>query len=94
MENLSENARLRAENQQLQVEIAALREQLSIALQVIEQLQQRVQELEAQLSQDSHNSNWPPSRDKGRSKSLRKPSGKKPGGERGHQGRTLIKDGR
>jgi transposase len=89
MDSLSENARLRAENQQLQVEVAALREQLSIALQMIEQLQQRVQELEAQLKQYSHNSHWPPSRDKGRTKSLRERSGKKPGGQAGHEGRTL-----
>jgi transposase len=47
--------------------------------------------LEAQVQQDSHNSHWPPSRDKGRahSKSLRQPSGKKPGGQSGHEGRTL-----
>jgi transposase len=84
-----ENARLRAENEQLCREVAALRQQLSIAMQVIEQMQQRLQELEAQVQQDSHNSHWPPSRDKGRTKSLRQPSGKKPGGQRGHEGRTL-----
>lgn len=77
-----ENARLRAENEQL-------REQLSLTLQVIAQMQQRVQELEAQVKQDSHNSNWPSSRDKGRTKSLRERSGKKPGGQPGHTGRTL-----
>lgn len=84
MDMLVENGRLQAENEQL-------REQLGIALQVIEQLQQRVQELEAQLQQDSHNSHWPSSRDKGRakSKSLRERSGKKPGGQPGHEGRTL-----
>ena len=91
MDILAENARLRAENERLRAEVASLREQLSLALQVIEQLQQRVQELEAQLNQDSHNSHWPPSRDKGRakSKSLRERSGKKPGGQAGHTGRTL-----
>jgi transposase len=84
MDILVENARLQAENEQL-------RTQLHMALQVIEQLQQRVTELEAQLKQDSHNSNWPPSRDKGRTKntSLRERSGKKPGGQPGHEGRTL-----
>jgi transposase len=84
MDMAAENAQLRAENEEL-------RAQLRMAMQVIEQLQQRVQELEAQLKQDSHNSNWPPSRDKGRaqSKSLRERSGKKPGGQLGHEGQTL-----
>ena len=82
MDILAENARLRAENEQLH-------EQLSLALQVIAQLQQRVQELEAQVKQDSHNSNWPSSRDKGRTKSLRERSGKQPGGQPGHAGQTL-----
>ena len=83
MDKVAETDRLRAENEEL-------REQLSLALQVIEQLQQRVQELEAQVKQDSHNSNWPSSRDKGRrTKSLRERSGKKPGGQPGHAGQTL-----
>jgi transposase len=86
----SENARLRAENEVLCVENEALRQQLATALALIEQLQQRVAELEAQLNQDSHNSHWPPSRDKGRRKrSLRERSGKKPGGQPGHAGQTL-----
>lgn len=82
MDNVAETDRLRAENEEL-------REQLRLALQVIAQLQQRVQELEAQVKQDSHNSNWPSSRDKGRTKSLRERSGKKPGGQPGHAGQTL-----
>src|SRR3954454_14926577 len=91
MDMLIENARLRAENEQMRTEVAALRLQLSVALQVIEQMQQCVQELEAQVQQDSHNSNWPSSRDKGRakSKSLRERSGKKLGGQPGHEGQTL-----
>jgi len=94
MNMMVENARLRAENKELreQTQVALqVREQLSVALQVIEQMQQRVEELEAQVSQDSHNSHWPSSRDKGRTetKSLRERSGKKPGGQPGHNGQTL-----
>ncbi len=66
-----------------------MREQLGA---LIEQWQVRVQELEARLKQDSHNSHWPPSRDTGRqtkTRSLRQRSGKKPGGQAGHPGETL-----
>jgi transposase len=50
-----------------------------------------VQELQGQLAKDSHNSGKPPSSDGlGRkSRSLRKKSGKKPGGQLGHRGETL-----
>jgi len=90
MDIASENARLRAENEALRGENEALRQQLVTALALIEQLQQRVAELEARLNQDSHNSNWPPSRDKGRrQRSLRERSGKQPGGQPGHPGQTL-----
>ena len=91
MGDASENAGLRAENGRLHVEIEGLRQQLATALGLIEQLQQRVTELEARLNQDSHNSHWPSSRDKGRQKkrSLRERSGKPPGGQPGHAGQTL-----
>jgi len=57
-------------------------------------LHQRIKELESLLSQNSHNSNWPPSQDKSRKKkkrtrSLRKKSNKKAGGQSGHKGHTL-----
>jgi transposase len=51
----------------------------------------RVQELEARLAKDSHNSGKPPSSDGlGRkTKSLRRRTGKKAGGQPGHRGETL-----
>lgn len=53
----------------------------------------RVTELEARLGMDSHNSSKPPSTDspfdKPAPRSLRGRSGRKPGGQPGHQGRTL-----
>jgi len=49
-------------------------------------------ELQDRLSKDSHNSHLPPSSDRfgKKTKSLRKPSGKKPGGQTGHDGNTLY----
>lgn len=70
---------------QLKREIAELRKALEEALETIK-------ELRAQLAQNSGNSHWPSSRDKGKkrpSKSLRQKSDKKAGGQPGHEGRTL-----
>ena len=69
-----------------QKRIAALEEQNA-------HLSARVQELEARLSKDSHNSNKPPSSD-GFNKptkpvNLRQKTGKRPGGQPGHPGHTL-----
>ena len=60
--------------------------------QQIDLLTARVNDLEARLDKDSHNSHKPPSSD-GLSKkpvSLRPHTGRKPGGQRGHEGSTLT----
>lgn len=66
--------------------ITQLQEQLATMSQVVKDLQHR-------LSQDSHNSSLPPSSDRfgrpPRTHSLRERSGKKPGGQAGHQGKSL-----
>src|SRR5262245_23372911 len=69
---------------ELEVENAQQREQIALLL-------ARVQEREARLAKDSHNSSKPPSSDglRRKPKSLRKPSGKKAGGQLGHRGETL-----
>lgn len=58
---------------------------------MVQALSSRVQELEAQLRKDSHNSSKPPSSDglAKKPKSLRESSGRKPGGQTGHEGTTL-----
>src|SRR5436190_8172102 len=74
--------------------VVALAEQLLSVQATLEQqvarLTARVEELEARLNQDSHNSHKPPSSDglRKKSKSLRKRSGKPPGGQPGHPGVT------
>ena len=80
-EERSQFAHLEAEN-------AALREQLAAAL-------AEIQELKGRLAKDSHNSGKPPSSDglarqTRKTRSLRQPSGKKPGGQPGHRGTTLA----
>ena len=60
---------------------------------VVNQLTEQVKTLQERLAKDSHNSSLPPSSDRftrqKKSRSLRKKSGKKAGGQLGHPGATL-----
>jgi transposase len=77
---------MRAEERIAELEAIVDQQREQIAL-----LLERVQELEARLAKDSHNSSKPPSSDglAQKTKSLRKRSGRKPGGQLGHRGETL-----
>src|SRR5260370_20268214 len=72
-------------------EIAVLRAENAQQREQIAVLVARVHELEARLAKDSHNSGKPPSSDgpARKTRSLRKRSGKQPGGQLGHRGETL-----
>jgi len=76
----------------LEQENRQLKEQLAQRDEVIERLTQRVTDLEERLAKNSRNSSLPPSSDRfaRQPKSLRKKSGKKPGGQAKHPGSTLV----
>jgi transposase len=75
-----ENKRLKQENQELRERLAAT--------------EATIKHLVELLNQNSRNSNWPSSRDKGRRKpkpkSLRQKTDRQAGGQKGHQGHTLT----
>src|SRR5713226_1905908 len=75
-----------------QEQITLLERELSLQQEQMTQFAGQVQALQERLAKDSHNSHLPPSSDRfGRQpKSLRKKSGKKPGGQEGHPGKTLL----
>lgn len=78
--------------------IAALQAALEAQQQQVAALTARVKELEERLATDSHNSSKPPSSDGLKKRtvsvrvstgSVRVSTGRKPGGQKGHPGRTL-----
>ena len=72
--------------------VDSLNATINAQTQLIAQLNQAIQELKEQLNKNSKNSSKPPSSDgfkKPAPKSLRKPSGKKAGGQNGHQALEL-----
>ncbi|MBF6614915.1 MAG: transposase [Chloroflexi bacterium] len=81
--------------QQLLELVGAQEQTIASQQQTITQLTQRIAELEGRLGRNSHNSNQSPSSDgfnrppPPSPRSLRQPTGRKPGGQPGHKGKTL-----
>ena len=71
--------------------ILELFDRVDALMRTVQAMQHRIDTLEGRLRKDSHNSHKPPSSDgfKKVPRSLRKSSGRKPGGQAGHGGSTL-----
>jgi transposase len=85
------NQDLREGLKQAIIAIGHQQERVQVLEGLIDALQERIKTLERQQAKDSHNSSLPPSSDRFMRppKSLRKKSGKKPGGQQGHRGHHL-----
>ncbi len=85
------NQDLREGLKQAIIAIGAGQERVNVLEGLIEALQERINTLERHQAKDSHNSSLPPSSDRfvRPPKSLRKKSGKSPGGEMRHRGHHL-----
>src|SRR5258708_19005256 len=85
------NQDLREGLKQAIIAIGAGHERVNVLEGLLDSQQERIKTLERQQAKDSHNSSLPPSSDRfGRpAKSLRKKSGKSPGGQKGHRGHHL-----
>lgn len=85
---------LRRENERLKQENHELRQLLHQVMDRINAAEEKLKRLSEQLKQNSRNSNWPSSRDKGRQKakpkSLRAKTKRKAGGQEGHPGYSLA----
>jgi transposase len=77
--------------ERLTAELGAAQERNEALARQVAALTAQVADLVARLGQDSSNSHLPPSKDPpgARQRSLRKKTGRKPGGQAGHEGRTL-----
>jgi len=73
--------------------VVSLRQELAQTRAELQRARERIAELEAQLKQNPRNSSKPPSSEglgKPAPRSLRKKSGRRPGGQAGHEGTTLA----